>query len=275
MPCKTSLLVIGIIFAFIAPIIRTVITFYDYMEHGQHMGDTPNVAIVEDDSDGLAKTITYLIGTGMLVYVHICRYCQTERGFLPTMGIMIAVTLTVSDVLLLLLDFSFFPTIRAIWIGVFFISATWYQFVHVIISYKTVQDHYLDNKIIKRVKMSYLVLILLITVIAQISAILNSIILMVDQPMIQRIAVAAINIFFWGFIPFFIAEIYEIRGIPMQHEGERERKQTTVITMEAFSAPSFPAPSAPTLTTPLTPPEQTRPRVESGMVDWESLRLQV
>lgn len=259
---------------------RITVNFYEYIESGEEFNLALSVTVDEETALAFTHRINepfletmYLIGAGCLLYVHFCRYCQTNKGFIPTFALMVGLIFAISDVLLLFVDFSLIPKTRIIWIAIFFGTATLYQFVHVIISFKDVSDE--ESPIITRCKMTYLTLILVLTVITEVSAILNAFLLMQSTPSIERVAISAINIYFWGFIPFFIKGIYEyhLKSLTApQGDGK-----VVAISMDGWqnglpSKSDVFAPSAPTLTTPLTPPIPDRNRAESGVVDWESIR---
>ena len=163
--------------------------------------------MLEQNSDGVVQIIVYSLGTAMLVYVYFCRFFQTNKGLLGIMNVALALIFTVSDVLLLILDYSNFPTTRSICIVVFLVSAILYQLIHMFVSFATSQY---GNQTVVQCAMSYLIFIMMLTIITEAAALYNFLVLNNDQPMVERVALIAINLYFCGMVPFFIGRILQI-----------------------------------------------------------------
>lgn len=159
------------------------------------------------------KNIVYLTGAAMFVYVYFCRFFQMNKGYLSIFGLIFAIIYTITDIIQLLFDTINHSMIHDISATILFISVAIYQIIHLILTTQTiknVQKTMSICQILMKCEVLYLIFITMITISAETMFFLNILAFDNDQFLVEWIAVIGINAYFWGFISFFIQDIYDL-----------------------------------------------------------------
>ena len=225
MLCTKQSLYIGwlktvIIFAIIGPIIQISVDFISLDISNENINDitvSGAHAIAQDIFPVNPISITRIIIIQIVSYqrfkiIHDNNLSNQQCCilFINLILLIINVILNISDIIQLLFDTNNFSDIHFIAATVLFIAAPLYQLIHTIITFiirMKIENNNSFCKTFIKFKIIYLFIITLITIITILLFLVNQIILDNGQVLVEWIAVIAINIYYFGFVPFFVEEI--------------------------------------------------------------------